>query len=209
MITPRPHTSKLEGVCKYRGCSFNLTSILTAGLIARKREGRETRLIAFFTPVDARSTEEEYCRDLSRPRKVDCKTRCKHSQNAVDWIHLRRAQQKGISFWQAKTHVIITNSTLPPDCVERAISHRSEMTIYQRSSIPRLAPRIVVKSAWHKQQQQQQDDLSSQKTAAGQCPRPFASTMLRKKESSFQVDLRVHGVSQDDIYKDERMTDVA
>ena len=33
--------------------------------------------------------------------------------------------------------------------------------------------------------------------------------MLRKKKSSFQVDLRFHGVSQDDIYKGgERMTEM-
>ena len=33
--------------------------------------------------------------------------------------------------------------------------------------------------------------------------------MLRKEECSFQVNLRVHGVSQDDICKDkERMTEM-
>ena len=52
--------------------SFNLTSTLSAGLIAGGREGRETRHTVFFTPLDPRCTaeEEEDCHDLTKPRKV-------------------------------------------------------------------------------------------------------------------------------------------
>ena len=47
------------------------------------------------------------------------------------------------------------------------------------------------------------------KNAAGHCPRPHAQNNAAKEENSFQVDLRVHGVSQDNIYKDEeRMTEM-
>ena len=35
----------------HRGCSFNLTSILNAGVIAGGREGREARHTVFFTPI--------------------------------------------------------------------------------------------------------------------------------------------------------------
>ena len=125
--------------------------MLNAGLIAGGR-GRETRHTMFFTPLNPWCTEED-C-DLTKPRKVHYKTGWKHSQNAAHWIHLGRAQEKGIAFWQTKSHAIITCSTVPPDCIERVISQRGKMTIYQRSSTPRLAPRIVLKSTWHKQQQQ-------------------------------------------------------
>ena len=47
------------------------------------------------------------------------------------------------------------------------------------------------------------------KLLAGHSPRLHALSMLRTEESSLQVDLRVHGVSQDDIYKDgERITEM-
>ena len=86
------------------------------------------------------------------PEKVHNKTGWKHSRNAVYWIHRVRAQEKGMTFWQTKSHAITTNSTLPTDCLERVISQRGEMTVCQRSSTPRLAPRIVLKNAWHEQQ---------------------------------------------------------
>ena len=111
-------------------------------------------------------------------------------------------RRKALRFGKTKSHAIITNSTVPPDCIERVISQRGEMTIYQRTSTPRPAPRIVLQSAWHEQQQQQQQqqDVSrnSRETAGGtlsrrcsqhcsegaaaHCPRPQASTMLRKKK---------------------------
>ena len=130
----------------HRGCSFNLACILNAGLIAGGREGgRETRHAVLFTPLNPWGTEEgeeeeEYCDDLTMPRKFHHKTGWKHSQNAVYWIHLGRAQEKGMACWQTMSHALTTNSTVPPDCIERVISQRGEMTIYQRSSAPTLAP---------------------------------------------------------------------
>ena len=61
---------------------------------------RETRHTVFFTPLYPCRTEEEaeYCRDLTKPRKVLCKTEWKHSQKAVRWIHLGSAQEKGTAF---------------------------------------------------------------------------------------------------------------
>ena len=113
---------------------MNLTSILNAELIAGGREGRETRHTVFFTPLNPWSTddEEEYCGDLTKPRKVRHKTWWKHSLKAASWIPLGRAQEKGIAFWQTTSHAIITNSTVPLDCVERVISQRGEMTVCQR-----------------------------------------------------------------------------
>ena len=110
----------------HRVCSFTLTSILKAGLIAGGREGRETRHTVFFTPLNPwrDEIEEEFYGDLTKPRKVHFKAGWKHSQNAVDWVRLGKAQEKGISFWQTKSHAIITNSTVPPDCFERDLIMR-------------------------------------------------------------------------------------
>ena len=53
---------------------------------------------------------------------------------------------------------------------ERLISQRGEMTIHQRSSTPRLPPRIVLQNTWHEQQQQLQQQVvlrRSRKLLAG------------------------------------------
>ena len=68
------------------------------------------------------------------------------------------------------------------------------------------------KNVWNQQQQQQQGDLENcgklqrerhRKEVAGNCN----DNSVAKEDDSFQVDLRVHGVSHDVIYEDkERMT---
>ena len=153
---PIPHD--LKEFVFHRGCSFNLTSIVNAGLIAGGREGLETRHTVFFIPLDpwCIEEEEEYRRDLTRPRKVHYKTSQKHSQNDAYWTHLGRAHEKSIAFWQTKLHAITTNSTVSLDCIERVISQRGEMNMYQRSATPRPAPRVVQSKAWNEQQQQQE-----------------------------------------------------
>ena len=123
----------------HTGFSFDLNSILDAGRIAGGREGRENRHTVFISPSKTvlYGRKEEYCRDLTQPRKVHCITGWKYSQNVVYWIHLDRAQEKGIAFWQTKSHAFVKNSTVPPDFIERVVSQRGEMTIYQNSSSKR------------------------------------------------------------------------
>ena len=68
---------------------------------------------------------------LPNPEKFTRKQDGITLKNAVNWIHLGRAQAKGTADGQAKSHAIITNSTVPPDCVERVISQCGDMTVYQ------------------------------------------------------------------------------
>ena len=79
---------------------IQLTLKVNVRLIAGGRGGRETTHTVFFTPLYPCRTEEEaeYCRDLTKPRKVLCKTEWKHSQKAACWIHLGSAQEKGTAF---------------------------------------------------------------------------------------------------------------
>ena len=73
-----------------RGCSFILTSILNAGIDTQGSSHHWTR---------GGTEEEEYCRDLTKPRKFHYKTGWKHSENAVYGIHLGRTQEKSICVW--------------------------------------------------------------------------------------------------------------
>ena len=79
-----------------------------------------------------------------------------HSQDAVYWIHLAKAQEKGRTLWQTRSHAIIVHDSVPPDCIEKVISEKGERTLYQRLAAPRPAPRTILKNTCNQQQQHQQ-----------------------------------------------------
>ena len=78
-----------------RGCSNNVTSILTPGPIAGGRESKEGRQTSFFTPLNPFG-------DTSKPRKVHYHSNWKTSQDAVYRVNLARAQDKRITILAAK-----------------------------------------------------------------------------------------------------------
>ena len=149
-----------------------MQSILKSGLIAGGRESKQGRQTIFFTPLNPfgpNPDEEKLSDDLSKPRKVQYESKLKTNQDAVYWINLPRAQDKGLRFWQTRSHAIIVCSSVPADCIYKVISQKGERTLFERLSTPRPAPKIVLKSAWQSQQQQQQQqpDTLGVSTSAG------------------------------------------
>ena len=98
----------------HRGCSFNLKSILEAGRIAGGKDRKEGRQTVFFTPVDHSrdKAEDDFNNDSSRPRKVHFNCKWKPHQDAVYWIHLARAQEKGLQFWQTRSRGMIVHDSV-------------------------------------------------------------------------------------------------
>ena len=139
--------------------------ILKSGLIAGGRESNEGRQTIFFTPLHPlgdNPDEEEPRDDLSKTRKVHCYSKWINTRDAVYWINLARAQDKGPQFWQTRSHAVNENSSVPADCIHKVISQTGERTLFERLLTPRLAPKIVFKSAWQSQQQQQQQQDTSE-----------------------------------------------
>ena len=143
-----------------------------------------------WTRGSTEEEEEEYCCDLTKPSKFHHKAGWKHSQKAAYWIHMGEHRRKALRCGKRKPHAIITNRTVPPDCIERVISQCGEMAVYQQSSTPRPAPQSVLASAWHEQQQQQQQqqDVSrnSGKLLAGHCPKGAHSTVQKEPRDTVQ-----------------------
>ena len=86
-----------EVLC-HRGCSYDVQSMLRSGLIAGGRESKEGRQTIFFTPLNPigeNPDEEEPSDDLSKPRKVHFHSKWKTGQDAVFWMNLVWAQDKG------------------------------------------------------------------------------------------------------------------
>ena len=208
-------------------CSYDATSILKSGLFAGGGESKEGRQTIFFTPLKPFgdiSDEEEPRNDLSKPRKAHHHSKWKSRQDAVCWIIPARAQDEGLQFRQTRSHDVIVCGNVPADCICKVISQKGKRTFFERLSTPRPAQKIVLKSAWQSQQQQQQQQDTSEGAASG------ATKLARKeeqgnptdnpelpsarklewsaespveKEPEFKVDLRIEGIAQDVIFKDE------
>ena len=56
---------------------------------------------------------EELIQHLSRPREVQCNCEWKLHQDAVYWIRLARAQEKGLQFWQTRSLAIHVHESVP------------------------------------------------------------------------------------------------
>ena len=89
----------------------------------------------FFTPLDpdGDEAEEEFNNDSSRLRKVHFYSKWPH-QDGVYWIHLVRAQQKGLQFLQTKSRAIVLYDSVPADCIKKVVSLQGDRTLYQRVS---------------------------------------------------------------------------
>ena len=57
--------------------------------------------------------------DLSKPRQVHYKTTWKRAQDAISWIHLAKAQDKGKTFCQTRSHAVTAYDSVPPDCIKK------------------------------------------------------------------------------------------
>ena len=118
---------------------------------------------------------------------------------------MARAQEKGLQFWQTRSHSIIRYDSVPADCIESVVSLQGDKTLYQRVSTPRSAPQIVLKDAWQSssgrptaEQQQQPEQQQGTPTSSG---KPLA------EENPFKIDLRIQGIPEDALLEDQgRMT---
>ena len=60
---------------------------------------------------------EEY-QDLSKARKEHYKSKWATIKDAIYWMNLRKAQDKGLKNWQTRSHAMILNDSVPADSIE-------------------------------------------------------------------------------------------
>ena len=104
---------------------------------------------------DNAPVEEKPHDDYTVPQKVHYQTYWKTNQDAVHWIKLSRSQDQGLQVRQTKSFVIITNATVPGDCIDRVISLNGDRVTFERLATPRASSQgFAQKSYWLAQQQQ-------------------------------------------------------
>ena len=136
--------------------------MLTSGLIAG-RESKEGRQTIFFTPPNPfgyNPAEEEPSDDLSKPRKIHNHSKWINTQDAVYWVNLARAQNKGLRFWQTRSNAVIVHNSVPADCIYKVISQNGDRILFGRLSTSRPAPRVTLKSNCQWQQQSNCEDVT-------------------------------------------------
>ena len=72
--------------------------------------------------------------DLSKARIAPYKNTLKHLQNTACWCNLKLAQQRGLRFYQTRSHAVVLYDTLPAEFIEKAICMKTKDQLFQRES---------------------------------------------------------------------------
>ena len=96
------------------GCAFNLHSIINNGLIPGGQDSSRRQTV-FFLPIDPRGKghQDPPHIDFSVPRRAQyLHSAWKKHQDAVFWVDINLAIQKGLTFYQTRSNAIIRQGTL-------------------------------------------------------------------------------------------------
>ena len=109
---------------------------------------------AVFTTVnpmeDGYGLGETPC-DLTKPRIMQFKNTWKRFQNTVFWCSLELAQERGLQFYQTRSHAVVLYNTLPAACIEKAVCMKTTDELYQKVRLTPRVPRVFLKielAAW-------------------------------------------------------------
>ena len=101
----------------------------------------------FFTvtnPMEDENGMGETPCDLTKPRIAPDKNTWKHIQNAVYWCNLKLTQEKGLQFYQTRSHAIVLYNTLPAACIEKAVCMKTKDELIQKIHLTPRLPRVVL-----------------------------------------------------------------
>ena len=130
------------------GCVFHLHSIINNGLIPGGQNSSKRQTV-FFLPVDPRDKghQDPAQIDFSVPRRAQyLHSAWKKHQDAVFWVDINLAIQKGLTFYQTRSNAIILQGTLPAYCIPKVVRLKTGEVLYEKSYMsPRPPPKISLR----------------------------------------------------------------
>ena len=130
------------------GCAFNLHSIINNGLIPGGQNSSKRQTV-FFLPIDPRDKghQDPAKIDFTVPRRAQyLHSAWKKHQDAVFWVDINLAIQKGLTFYQTRSNAIILQETLPAYCIPKVVRLKTGEVLYEKSYIsPRPPPKISLR----------------------------------------------------------------
>ena len=85
--------------------------------------------------------------DLSAPRRAQyLHNAWKRHQDAVYWVDINLAIERGLTFYQTRSNAIILQETLPACCIPKVVRLKTGEVLYEKVSMPpRPPPKISLK----------------------------------------------------------------
>ena len=129
------------------GNASELNSIRN-GLILGGKSFKRGRQTVFFTTVnpmeDVYGMVETPC-DLTKRRTAPYKSTWKRFQKMVFWCNLKLAQEKGLQFYQTRSHAVVLYNTLLAAFIEKAVCMKTQEELHQKVRLTPRLPRVVLK----------------------------------------------------------------
>ena len=168
---------------------------------------------------------------MKKMRKWQTRQNCHPNVNSLDIAMKTRAEsliEKLVIF-----SAIIVHQTVPYQCIDRVVGDNGDRIIFQRILTPRPGPRVTLRDTLRPQHQQHKEQQPQpQHSESGAYSRKpvqsgdrngsrnkgstVASDSLGSRKplqaekeviQSTEIDLRVGGISQEEIYNDKQHTD--
>ena len=113
------------------------------------------RQAVFFLPVDPmdKSHKDPEVIDLEAPRLAQYMQKAwKRHQDAVYWVDINLAIEKGLKFCQTRSNAIILQETLPAYCIPKVVRMETGEVIYEKVyASPRPPPKIFLNHEWKRE----------------------------------------------------------
>ena len=122
---------------------FEMHSITKSGLIPGGRSLKKDRQSVFFN-----QDLEDFQYDLDKPRITVYKNNWRIHQHTVYWWNLKLAQEKGLQFYQTRSHTVVLYNTLLAIRIEKVLymntGEEPHCKVYQSPRLPRavLTPNL-------------------------------------------------------------------
>ena len=136
------------------GCAFNLHSIINSGLIPGGQNSSKRQTVFFLRvgPMD-KSHKDPKVIDLNVPRHAQyLHNAWKRHQDAVYWVDINFAIEKGLTFYQTRSSAIILHETLPAYCIPKVVRMETGEVNHEKVYMsPRPPTRISLKHDWKRE----------------------------------------------------------
>ena len=114
---------------------FNLHSIINNGLIPGGQNSSKRQKV-FFLPINPRDKRHQDPAkiDFNEPRRAQyLHSAWKKHQDAVFWVDINFAIQKGLTFYQTRSNAIILQGTLPAYCIPKVVRLKTGEVLCEKS----------------------------------------------------------------------------
>ena len=127
---------------------FNLHSIINNGLIPGGQDSSKRQTVFFCLLIPETKGIKILQRLTSMNHVVHntCTVLGEKHQDAVFWVDIHLAIQKGLTFYQTRSNAIILQGTLPAYCIPKVVRLKTGEVLYEKSYMsPRPPPKISLR----------------------------------------------------------------